>query len=160
MRLLMGGGGAVTEVQIRLPPNSLPRVWGHCSHLPSLARRSPRDCWNREARVGLPCPPPPWGSASWKRLPTNCGERGGLSIAQPIPTPGEPPQGGPVHSIQTLASSGHGPRCQGLEDKPLEQVSGQEGQNGGAECRGAGLRGWRGTWSWLWASISTTEGSR
>lgn len=87
----------VTWVQISHPSNSTVGCGGHCSHLPSLARRSSRDCWKREARVGLPCPPPAWGSASWNRLPTSCGERGaelahlpGLSIALPAAHPREP----------------------------------------------------------------------
>lgn len=50
---------------------------GHCSHLPSRARRSSREHWKREASVGLRGPALDWHSTSWNRLPTSCRARGG-----------------------------------------------------------------------------------
>lgn len=49
------------------------RVWGHlhptCAHLPSWAKRSPKECWKREASVAWFCP-----SLAWNKLPTSWGD--------------------------------------------------------------------------------------
>lgn len=73
------GRKGVTWAQASSPPIQVPGVscGGRCSHLPSWAMRSSRECWKREASVGLCDPPQDGDSASWNRLPTSCGARGG-----------------------------------------------------------------------------------
>ena len=146
------GGWKVGSLEHRLaPPFKLPGVecGGPYSHLRSRARRSPRECWKREASVGLPGPSPDSGSASWNRLPTSCGVRGGqASSPGPVqPAPHPDPRGARVGR----------PKVQGARGLKASSL-GKAVRVGRAECgdRGAG----RGTWSWLWASISTTAGSR
>lgn len=53
-------------------------------------------------------------------------------------------------------------RCRGLEGEHFEQeCPGRNGRMGEQSVEGWGpQKGWQGTWSWLWASISTTAGSR
>lgn len=91
--LLVGGKGS--HVSTDWPPIQTPggQVWGHYSHLPSWARRSPRDFWKRVASVGLPGPPPnSSGSASWNRQLTSYGGSQGLCwLARPVHSPARSP---------------------------------------------------------------------
>lgn len=101
-----GWKGESREHRLAPPRIQTPRgqVWGHYSHLPSWARRSPRDFWKRVASVGLPGPPLNLsGSASWNRLLTSCGVRQALRWLT-----------GPVHSLACAPSPLPGvPGCAG-----------------------------------------------
>lgn len=110
-------------------------MWEHYSHLPSWARRSPRDFWKRVASVGLPGPPlNSSGSASRNRRLTSCGVRQGLRrLTGPVHGPACPHP----HSLGRRGAPAKGSRCQDLEGRPLGQDRlGEEDRTGGGAGTG------------------------